>query len=56
MRRVSVNFWSKSKEQEEDEAEYIPASDFLSPNAQDLLEYCRGHELGNMFAMGTMEE
>ena len=49
-------FLVQKQGQEEDEAEYIPASDFLSPNAQELLEYCREHELGNIFAMGTMEE
>ena len=49
-------FLVQKQGQEEDEAEYIPASDFLSPNAQELLEYCREHELGDIFAMGSMEE
>ena len=42
--------------QEEDEAEFVDASDFLSPNTQELLECCRQHDLGNVFASGPPED
>ena len=55
-REGHCRFLVQKQGQEEDEAEYIPASDFLSPSAQELLEYCREHELGDVFATGSMEE
>ena len=49
-------FLVQKRGQKEDEAEFIDASDFISPNAQGLLEYCRQHDLGNVFASGPPED
>ena len=42
-------FLVQKRGQEEDEAEFIDAKDFLAPNAQELLSYCRSQGLSSIF-------
>ena len=48
-------FLVQKKGQEEDEAEFIDAQDFLSPNAQDILSYFRDNGLSGIFDSDSPE-